>query len=256
MKIQFRTTLILTVLSAATLWAAPQKAALKEPKVTLLPNGWKISPVGQHFTVGDLPMNMVVSPDGDHVIVTNNGYSQPNLVVYDHTKQITRERVALESAWLGLAFHPDGERLFSSGSAKNRVDEFSWDRGALKKTGDFVLPKPANDSFVGGLAVSPDGQRLYAVHVLGEKLHAIDLETRAVVKTIDLKAEPYTVLVSPDSATVYLSLWGGARVLVFNAADDGCDIDQQQKRGANHYQAAEQYRNRRDAHEFVDHHIA
>ena len=219
MKTRFRSALVLVVLSAATLWAAPQKAALKEPKVTLLPNGWKISPVGQHFTVGDLPMNMVVSPDGDHVIVTNNGYSQPNLVVYDHTKQITRERVALESAWLGLSFHPDGKRLFSSGSAKNRVDEFSWDRGALKKTGDFVLPKPANDSFVGGLAVSPDGKRLYAVHVLGEKLHAIDIETRAVVKTIDLKAEPYTVLVSPDSATVYLSLWGGARVLVFNAAD-------------------------------------
>lgn len=64
--------------------AAPAKAPaprLKEPEVTLLPNGWRISPVGQHFTVGDLPMNLVVSPDGDHVIVTNNGYSQPNLVV-------------------------------------------------------------------------------------------------------------------------------------------------------------------------------
>ena len=85
-------------------WAAAQSAVapkataspaaapkLKEPKVTLLPNGWRISPVGQHFTVGDLPMNLVVTPDGDHVIVTNNGYSQPNLVVYDYTKQISRD---------------------------------------------------------------------------------------------------------------------------------------------------------------------
>ena len=198
---------------------AAAKAVARAPKVTLLPNGWRISPVGMHFTVGDLPMNMVISPDGDHVIVTNNGYSQPNLVIYDHTKQITRDRIALESAWLGLAFHPDGKRLFSSGSAKNRVDEFAWDKATLKKTGEFALPKPANDSFVGGLAVSPDGQRLYAVHVLGEKLHAIDLATRAVVKSIDLPAEPYTVLVSQDSKTVYVSLWGGARVLVFNAED-------------------------------------
>lgn len=213
-------------------WAAAQGAVapkatasaavapkLKGPKVTLLPNGWRISPVGQHFTVGDLPMNLVVTPDGDHVIVTNNGYSQPNLVVYDYTKQISRDRVMLESAWLGLVFHPDGKRLYSSGSAKNRVDEFSWDKAVLKKIGEFALPKPANDSFVGGLAVAPDGKRLYTVHVLGEKLHAIDLQTRAVVKTIDLPAEPYTVLVSPDSATVYLSLWGGSKVLVFNAAD-------------------------------------
>lgn len=199
--------------------AKGQAPRLKEPKVTLLPNGWRISPVGQHITVGDLPMNLVVSPDGDHVIVTNNGYSQPNLIVYDHTKQISRDRVMLESAWLGLAFHPDGKRLYSSGSAKSRVDEFSWDKATLKKTGEFVLPRPGNDSFVGGLAVAPDGKRLYTVHVLGEKLHAIDLETRAVVKTIDLPAEPYTVLVSPDSATLYLSLWGGSKVLVFNARD-------------------------------------
>lgn len=205
--------------AAASAQAKPAPARLKEPKVTLLPNGWRISPVGQHFTVGDLPMNLVVTPDGDHVIVTNNGYSQPNLVVYDYTKQISRDRVMLESAWLGLAFHPDGKRLYSSGSAKSRVDEFSWDKAVLKKTGEFALPKPANDSFVGGIAVAPDGQRLYTVHVLGEKLHAIDLQTRAVVKTVDLPAEPYTVLVSPDSATVYLSLWGGAKVLVFKATD-------------------------------------
>ena len=209
-----------TVLAAQELTSARASAPrMKEPKVTLLPNGWRISPVGEHITIGDLPMNLVMSPDGDHLIVTNNGYSQPNLVVYDFTKQIARDRIMLESAWLGLAFHPDGKRLYSSGSAKNRVDEFSWDQGALKKTGDFPLPKPANDSFVGGLAVAPDGKRLYAVHVLGEKLHAIDIETRAVVKTLELSAEPYTVLVSPDSTTVYLSLWGGAKVLVFNAAD-------------------------------------
>jgi len=216
LKIPFALVALLGLASLAA-WAEPPK--LKEPKVTLLPNGWRISPVGQHFTIGDLPMNLVVTPDGDHVIVTNNGYSQPNLVVYDYTKQITRDLVMLESAWLGLAFNPDGKRLYSSGSAKNRVDEFSWDKAALKKIGEFALPKPASDSFVGGLAVSPDGKRLYAVHVLGEKLHAIDLATRAVVKTIDLPAEPYTVLVSPDSTTVYLSLWGGAKVMVFDASD-------------------------------------
>ena len=126
--------------------AKPGAASSTAPRVTLLPNGWRISPVGMHFTVGDLPMNMVLTPDGDHVVVTNNGYSQPNLVVYDHTKQITRERIALDSAWLGLAFHPDGKRLFSSGSAKNRVDEFVWDKASLKKVGEFPLPKPANES--------------------------------------------------------------------------------------------------------------
>ncbi len=38
-------------------------------------------------------------------------------------------------------------------------------------------------------------------------------------RPIDLPAEPYTVLVSADSRTVYLSLWGGSKVLVFDAQD-------------------------------------
>ena len=99
--LSFLATLATAQGAAAPKAAAPVKAPsprLKEPKVTLLPNGWRISPVGQHFTVGDLPMNLVVTPDGDHVIVTNNGYSKPNLVVYDYTKQISRDRVMLDSA--------------------------------------------------------------------------------------------------------------------------------------------------------------
>ena len=102
-----------TVSSAQASASAGKPAArpMAAPRVTLLPNGWRISPVGQHISIGDLPMNMVMTPDGDHVIVTNNGYSQPNLVVYDYTKQISRDRVMLESAWLGRAFQPDGKRL-------------------------------------------------------------------------------------------------------------------------------------------------
>ncbi len=32
--------------------------------VTLLPNGWKIAPAGRHLSMGDLPLAMTLSPDG------------------------------------------------------------------------------------------------------------------------------------------------------------------------------------------------
>ena len=144
--------------AAATAPAKAVSPRLKEPRVTLLPNGWRISPVGQHFTVGDLPMNLVVTPDGDHVIVTNNGYSQPNLVVYDYTKQISRDRVMLESAWLGLAFHPDGKHLFSSGRDQ-LVKIWQLEDGKLvREFGKFV----DRGFWITSLSISPDGRLLAA----------------------------------------------------------------------------------------------
>src|SRR5476651_1063037 len=50
---------------------------------TLLPNGWRIAPAGRHMAIGDFPMNMVLSPDGHHLIVTNNGYDKPTLRIVD-----------------------------------------------------------------------------------------------------------------------------------------------------------------------------
>jgi YVTN family beta-propeller protein len=49
-------------------------------------------------------------------------------------------------------------------------------------------------------------------------VRAIDLKTRAVVATAELDAEPYTCVLSPDGQTLYVSLWGGAKVLMLDAS--------------------------------------
>src|SRR5205809_4709072 len=78
--------------------------------VTLLPNGWRIAPAGRHFSIGDLPLNMVLTPDGHSLIVSNDGYAKPTLRVFD----LDRQRVAVvdqDDAWLGLAWSRDGTKL-------------------------------------------------------------------------------------------------------------------------------------------------
>ena len=198
--------------------------------VTLLPNGWRISPAGRHFAIGDLPMNMVLSPDGHALIVTDNGYQRPTLRVLDLDRQ-TVSTVTLDDAWLGLAWHPDGKRLFSSGAASNTVQEISWTNGRLRAGEKYnvaktVAPLRANSTrpsasaqtFVGGISVHPDGTRLYAVHVFGQFVSALDLNSHTVIATADLPAEPYTSLLSADGDTLFVSLWGGGRVLMFDAA--------------------------------------
>src|SRR5947209_7207404 len=156
---------------------APEPPSRPGPEgggVTLLPNGWRIAPAGRHITVGDLPLAMVESADGRYLIVSNNGYAKPTLVVVDTARMMIKSRVLLDNAWLGLAWHPDGTRLYSSGAGESTVKELGWANGRLTPGASFVLRRPSQGSFVAGIAVSPDGSRLFAVHALGQLLSAVD----------------------------------------------------------------------------------
>ncbi len=215
--------LIFLILLGATLGSGrPQpEAPRREPGlqggVTLLPNGWRISPAGRHLAVGDLPLAMVESADGRYLVVTSNGYTKPSLTVVDLDRLYVKSRLPLENAWLGLAWHPEGDRLYSSGASGNAVHEFRFEKGTLTPGATFPLGKPVKETFVGGLAVSPDGRRFFAVNVLGQTLSVVDLQTGQVGRTVALAAEPYTCLASQDGKTLFVSLWGGAKVLLFDA---------------------------------------
>lgn len=198
--------------------SSPRQVPGREGNAVLLPNGWKIAPAGRHITVGDLPLAMVESPDGGTLVITNNGYDKPSLTVVDLRRLTVPASLPLDDAWLGLAWHPDGKRLYASGGAASIVQELRVGAKGLEKGAVFTLKKPDKTSFVGGLAVSPDGKRLYAVHVLGQTLSAIDLESGQVAQTVDLPAEAYTTLAAPDGKTLFVSLWGGAKILLFDAA--------------------------------------
>src|SRR6185312_14273520 len=116
-----------------------------------------------------------------------------------------------------------------SGAGNSTVHEMQFKDGKLTRGVDLVLgrpmdppawapnrPEPVPQSFVGGLAISPDGKLLFAVHVLGQIISVVDLETGHVLRSIPLAAEPYTCVVSPDGRTLFVSLWGGAKVLLFD----------------------------------------
>ena len=206
------------------LWAAVSAALLSDERpgpvgkgVTLLPNGWRIAPAGRHVMVGDLPLSMLVSPDGRWAIVTNNGYAKPTLSIVDLRSLSMPDKTPIPDAWLGLAWHPDGTRLYASGGADGTVREYLWKPGKLTLARTFAVGTAIKEGFLGGVAIRPDGSRLYVVDVLGKRLSALDLGSGEVTKRVDLPAEPYGCLISADGAKLYVSLWGGARVLVFDA---------------------------------------
>jgi DNA-binding beta-propeller fold protein YncE len=119
--------LLLLLLAAALPLAAAQKAKTSRPgresrDVTLLPNGWRISPAGRHVTVGDLPLAMAESPDGRLLAISNDGYSKPTLSLVDLKTLEVRQKAEVANTWLGIAWHPDGKRLYVSGGGADTVE--------------------------------------------------------------------------------------------------------------------------------------
>jgi len=92
----------------------------KSEQVTL-PNGWKLTPVGRSIPLGDLPLNVVVSPSKKYIAVTNNGQSVQSIQLIDtKTEKILHSEVILKS-WFGLAFSADEKFLYASGGNDNWI---------------------------------------------------------------------------------------------------------------------------------------
>ena len=191
--------------------------AASDGSVTL-PNGWRLQPAGRHLTLGDLPLNVAVTPDGRFALVANNGLARPSLSVIDVAKFTVASTFPLDAAWYGLAISADGSKVYVGGAAQNNVQELALAAdGTLTRARTFALPAATGDTFAGGLAVSRDGRTLYATRVFAATVSAVDLGSGQVTRTATLPAEPYTAAVSADGRYVFVSIWGGSTVEVLSA---------------------------------------
>ena len=207
-----------TVTSAqAVMPAANSNPGSQSDGSILLPNGWKVAPVGRMLPVGTLPLNLLLSADGRYAVVTNNGIAKPSLTIVDLANWSVKITVAVENAFLGLAWNVDGTKLYSAGGSQNSIQEFAYADGGLTAGRTLNLPTKAGETFAGGIAMSRDSRTLYATRVFAMTLSSIDVASGQVTRTVTLPAEPYTCTVSPDGRTVYVSLWGGHEVWAFTA---------------------------------------
>ncbi len=184
---------------------------------TLLANGWHLAPAGRQVPVGDLPLNVVSSPDGKYLIVTNNGLAEPSLSVIDTGTWTVKSTTMLGNAWQGLVWHPDGTKVYSAGAGQNNVQEFGVADGVLTPARTFQLPSISGDTFADGLAISPDGKTLYVTRLFAMTVSAVDLASGQVLGTGSVSAEPYSVLASADGRYLFVSIWGAAMVAVLDS---------------------------------------
>lgn len=88
-----------------------------------LPNGWKITPAGRAIVTEDMVLKLVPSPDGKAVMALHSGFNPHGLVVVDARSQEAAQRIHLKSAWMGMAWVPNGKKLYvSGGNANSKVN--------------------------------------------------------------------------------------------------------------------------------------
>jgi DNA-binding beta-propeller fold protein YncE len=212
----------IAALSAALLFAQllPLKAQtlsqIESGRVTL-PNGWSLTPVGKMVTVGDLPLNIAVSPDKKLAAVTNNGESDQSIELIDIKHGVVTSSVTTGKSWLGLAFSEDGKYLYASGGNDNMIIKYSVIKNHLSPADTFKLGKPWPVKIsVAGIAVDDVNERLYAVTNENNALYIIDTESKKILSSTPLGGEGYTCILSPDHKALYATCWGCDKVVVFD----------------------------------------
>jgi YVTN family beta-propeller protein len=191
-----------------------EKLGLKRVKLS---NGWSLTPIGKNLKLQDLPLNLVVSPSKKYLAVTNNGQSTQSITLIDAATETVLDDEIIEKSWLGLAFSPDEKYLYASAGNDNKINIYKIENNQLQKDGEIILDKPWP------VKVSPAGlcateNYIFVVAKDNNTLYQLDIASKSILKKIPLAAEAYTCILSPDKNLLYISLWGGAKVLIYDIA--------------------------------------
>ncbi len=116
-------------------------------------------------------------------------------------------------SFTGLAFSPDGSRIFLS-NVNGDVKVFSVARNqSVAPLSAFPLP-PATapsrkEEIPAGLAVSADGKKIYVALNLSNRLLELEAATGKILRTWEVGVAPFDVVLAGHKA--YVSNWGGRR---------------------------------------------
>jgi len=204
-------------LCALSLFVVSVVQAQPLPQQLQLPNGWKISPVGRSFQLGDLPLNIAVSKTSNYAAVTNNGQSTQSIQLIDAKSEKVLDQVEIEKSWYGITFTSDEKNIYVSGGHDNRILKYEIVDQKLKRVDSFQLDRPWPVR-VGpaGLALDEASKTLYVVTREDKMLYVVDLLSKKVIQTYGLDAEAYDCKISSKTKELFISCWGCDKILVFD----------------------------------------
>lgn len=213
----FSTFLVLLLLNAGFA-SAQNKAKRSSSEKVFLPNGWALSPAGRSLPLGDLPLNIQISASKKLMAVTNNGQSKQSIQLIDPISEKILHDQPIGKAWYGLKFSADEKKLYASGANDNIILVYPIVNKKFGVADTIVLGKAWPKEKIGptGIELDDAGKRLYVVTKENNSLYVFDLNTKKLLNKVNLGAEAYDCLLSPDKSKLYISLWGADKLAIYD----------------------------------------
>ena len=170
----------------------------------LIPTNQKIRSAGDVTLLDQRPVDMALRPDGTQlaVMTTNLTY-----LLDPATGQVTQQFDKQDRNVAGIAYSPDGTRLYYAKGKDHKIGVVSLDAtGKATFEGDIDT---GAKTWPAGLSVAPDGRTLYVALFGTNSLGVVNLADRKVTRTLPVGSSPFGAYVSPDGTAVYTSNWGG-----------------------------------------------
>lgn len=190
----------------------------KYNNVTLLPNGWRLTPAGEQVQIGELPLNLIITGDEKYALTSNNGVADNSISVVDLENMKETQRITLNKTWRGIAFNEDESMLYASGGNNNLVYVLNFSKGRLSLADSILIGKryPEENISITGIDYVPGKNYLLAVSRESNSLYVIDVNRKNVIKKIKLSGKCFDVKVNHAGTYAYVSIWGKASVAEIN----------------------------------------
>ncbi len=188
----------------------------------LLPNGWRLTPVGKHVELTDLPLNIMPLADGKHALVATSGFNKHELSLIDIATQKIVDRQTVRQSWFGLTRAKLDEVIWSGGGS-GMLHKFKLEGDKLTRTSPAEpegkggkKKKDAAKGFKSGVFHDARADVLYSLDINQGTVSAIDLPTGTTKPAVTIGGRPYDILMSRNRTQLFVSDWAGRQVLALD----------------------------------------
>jgi YVTN family beta-propeller protein len=191
-------------------------AQTQSVEATTIPNGRRITPLGDWISVAPFPFALALRPDGRQLVAPSLGFPFA-LNVVDRPASAGRKvtqnprgflSVPGVEVYAGVAYSPNGKLLYVATGDSGAVDvraTADWHRVARINLNGALRGHIYQESFAASLVLAKDGRRLYVIDQANWRVVVIDTATRTKVATLATGVNPIAICLSPDEKRLYVA---------------------------------------------------
>lgn len=188
----------------------------------LLPNNWKLTPIGEQIDIGEFPINMILIENDRFAVTSNSGTAEHSISLIDlHTKKET-QRIILNKTWRGLDYDKSNKFLYVSGGNDDLIYilKFSDSRFIFVDTLFLRKEKIKVPFSVTGLKYIDKFKKLLAVTKGDSSLYIINLKNHKIENKIKFTGKCYDIITNQDENIAYISLWSESKIIEFDLTEN------------------------------------